>query len=1191
MSVSLSINNLFQRASLFSESARILSVLALLVIASLINIPLSAQIGGTGSIQGVVSDSTGAVIPGATVVAKNVATSVTTTRQTTDAGFFVLSPLPAGEYSVTITAGGFQTLVQEHLIVDALSSLGFNATLKIGTAVEQVTVTGAPPALNTVDASMTYTMRNDLYQALPLAIGVGGSSGNIGRDPLQFLTLLPGVTGFTGQSAGTVMGIPSSGSAHAQEVYVEGMPLTNPVLQGETRYLQEGMSLEAVEQFQLVTAGAPVQYTGQGATNFVLKSGTNELHGSVYEYFRNTDLDARTFFSAQRPQEEQNEFGVAIGGPIKKNKIFFYGTYNGFVKRTYSVPSLFSLPTLAERTGNFSGVPTPIYDPQTTNCSGGPCIRQQFAGNIIPTSRLSPISNYLQGPLPTPRNDNLTSNYLSTNPLNFNLNATTDKVDWNISDKHRFYIMYSHGQKSNVLPGPYSLTTLPYPYGDGRGINEIPTMAQVKYTWMASPNLLNQIGYSFSRLWVPIVNVTIDGDWMNKAGAVGLPAGEAASAFPVISWTGPNVPTNWRGSNSPAFNQAMNTFSLLDNLEWTHGKHSVTLGGQIQWLQENVTNQTYGSTASWAFSNNQTAGFGPTGTLLTSTGNAYASYLLGAISTNSITDAAVSEVGPRFRTYNLWVQDTYKITPRLTLTLGLRWDVNTPWRDVQNHLSWLNPTTPNPAVGGFSGALEFAGYGPNSCQCQNNIADYYRGFGPRGGIAYTLDSKTVLRAGYMMTYTRQGGSGGIGSSTGTGLLGYVANVAYNSPDTYSPAYDWDNGVPPYQKAPFFSQSLNTGFNTATGAQAGSITWGNPQYSAHPPRFQNWNFSIQRAITETLTLDVSYVGSNAHYLSSSPLGLNGPALGIWSDQINPMYLALGNLLNASATPANVAAARSMFPGISLPYPNFVGTISQMLRPFPQYSNISVPWGQGGNTNYNSLQIVGRKTFSHGLIVQGNFTWAKALTNMMYTGGQQSGYISQKAQTTDPAAAMNLVASYELPFGEGHRIAGNNAILRAIASDWQLSGVFTYRSGTAFGLIGANCNLPNAGSCYANFNPNFSGPVRINGDYGNGNLLSSTPPVFLDKNAFVSPAPYTYGNTPPVLAYGLRNPSIWNPNISLRREFKITERWRFRLQTDAINIFNHPLFGGPNINTTSPGFGQVTSQSNGARVVQFNARVIF
>ncbi len=1051
---------------------------------------LAAQVGGisgSGSIQGSVSDASGAVIPGATVRVLNVATGLENVRQTTDSGNYVVSPLQAGEYKISISATGFESLVQEHILVDALSVVGFNAKLKVGAASEQVTVSAAPPQLNTVDASMTYTIRNDLYQALPLTMGVGGSANNIARDPTQFVTLQPGVTGYSGQSGGTVMGIPigSSGSGHSEEVYVEGMPLTNPVLQGETRYLQEGMSIEAVDQFQLVGAGASVQYTGQGATNFTLKSGTNDLHAAVFEYFRNTDLDARTFFSTARPQEEQNEFGVTVGGPIKKNKIFFFGSYDGFRRRTNSTPAVFTIPTMAERAGDFSALPVVNYDPASQMCtSAGVCSRLPFTGNIIPASRISAASNFLQANLPTPRNNSLTNNFISSNPVNFNINETTDKVDWNLGDKHRFYAMYSHGQKSNT--SLYSLATLPLPYGDGRQINEIPTMAQAKYTWLPTSNLLNQIGLSFSRLWVPIVNVTINGDWMQKAGVTGLPPGEAASAFPVLSFAGPNAPTSWRGSNSPAFNQAMNDLTLLDQAEWTKGKHALVFGFQTQWMSENILNQTYGSTASWGFSNNQTAGFGPTGTLLTTTGNPYASYLLGAVNTNNITDAAVTEVGPRFRTYGLWVQDAYKVTPRLTINLGLRWDYNSTWKDVADHLSWLNPTIPNAAVGGFPGILQFAGYGADSCQCRDNIAAYYRGFGPRAGVAYSLDSKTVLRAGYMMTYTRQGGSGGYGSSTGTGLLGYVANVSFASPNTYDSAYNWQNGVPSYQKAPFFSPSLNTGFNTATGATAGSITWGNPQNSAHPPRFQNWNFSVQRAISSTFTVDVSYVGSNAHFLSASPLGLSGPALGYWSDQMPPMYLALGNLLNASATPANVSAAQAIFPGIALPYPNYVGTISQMLRSFPQYSNVSVPWGQGGNVNYNSMQVVTRKTLSQGLVVQANFTWAKAMTNM---NSLRSGYITQEAQTTDPAAALNLLFAYRLPFGKGHRFADGNAVVRKLASDWEFSGVFTYRSGTGFGFITAACNLPNAGTCYANFNPSFSGPVRINGAYGSGDLLGA------------------------------------------------------------------------------------------------------
>jgi len=1149
--------------------------------------PLGAQVGGSGSIQGVVSDSSGAVIPGATVVATNVATGVETTRQTTEAGFYVVSPLPAGQYTVTVSAAGFQKLVQERVMVDALSPVGFNTTLNVGGATEQVTVSAAPPALNTVDASMNYTMRNAAYQALPLAMGYGGSANNIARDPTQFVTLLPGVTNYGGQSAGMLFGLPlGSAAGHTEEVYVEGIPLTNPVIQGETRYLQEGLSIEAVDQFQLVGASAPVQYTGQGATNFTLKSGTNQLHGAAYEYFRNTDLDARTFFAAARTVEHQNEFGTTIGGPIKKNRIFFFGTYDAFRKRTATIPTLFTIPTVSERTGDFSGFPVAIYDPQTTNCSSAPCTRQPFANNTIPSSRLSPISGYLESFLPTPRNAALTSNFLASNPSNFNINATTEKVDWNLSDKHRFYVMYSHGQKSNI--SKYSLATLPIPYADSRDVNEIPTTAQLRHTWVPTPQLVNQISLGFARLWVPETNTTIDGQYMSKAGIKGLPHGEADSQFPVITWSGPNTPTGWRGGNSPTFNQAMNSVTLADNVEWTRGKHSVTMGLQAQWMSENIRPETYNNTASWNFSNTQTAGFNSAGTLLATTGNAYASYLLGAVNSNSITDDYVTEVGPRFRTYSWWVGDTYKLTPRLTLNVGLRQDLNTPWVEVSNHLSWLNPTIPNTAIGGFPGILQFAGYGPDSCQCRDNIAMYYRAFGPRGGFAYSLTPKAVLRGGYMMTYTRQGGAGGAGANTGTGRLGYVANPSFSSLDNgISPAYFWDQGVPSYQKAPFYDPTLNTGYNT-TIAQGGSVTWGNPQHSGQPPRFQNWNFSAQYAVTSTFTLEGSYVGSNAHYLSGNVMGLPGAALGYWSDQMDPKYLALGNLLNSSATPANVAAAKAMFPEIGLPYPNFAGSISQMLRPFPQYSSVSVPWGNVGNENYNSLQVVGRKTYSHGLIVEFNYVWAKAFSDLLTN---RSGYVDEKSQTTDPASSLNVIFAYRLPFGKGQKFTGGGAVVQAIASRWELSGVTTYRSGTGFGAISAACNLPNAGTCYANLNPNFSGPVRINGAYGSGDLLGANPPVFLNVNAFASPAAYTYGNTPPTLIDGLRNPANWNQNVSLRREFRLREGLMLRFQGDAINVINHVIFSGPSTNITSTGFGKITAQANLARVVQFNARITF
>jgi len=616
-------------------------------------------------------------------------------------------------------------------------------------------------------------------------------------------------------------------------------------------------------------------------------------------------------------------------------------------------------------------------------------------------------------------------------------------------------------------------------------------------------------------------------------------------------------------------------------VQWTRGKHSLTFGAQIQWLQANEKPQTYGSTASWTFSNTQTAGFSATGTLQTATSNPYASFLLGSVNSASIVDAWVSSVGGRLRPFAWWVQDNFKVTPRLTLNLGVRHDLFTPWKEVRDRMSWLDPTLPNPAIGGYPGALVFAGNGAASCHCRNNVPLYPWSIGPRVGLAFSMTRITVVRGGYAINYTHKGAGGGYASgSTGTGLLGFVARPSFNSLDNgISPAFIWDNGVPPYQKAPFFDPSLNTGFTT-TVAQGGSITYGNPSEAGRPPRYQNWNFGIQHSLTPTLTLDVSYVGSNGHFLG-------GGSRGIWSNQIDPKYLVLGNLLSSTATAASVAAAQRIFPGIGLPYGNFAGSISQMLRPFPQYSGITDVWGNVGNVNFNALEIIGRKTLSHGLVVNFNYTFNKTFDDLT----NRSGYFSDKAQGVDPSHVLNVMFAYQSPFGKGHRFAGSNAVARALASNWLISGVTTFRSGTGFGSIGAACNVPNAGGCYADYNPAFSGQVRINGDYGSGDLLGTNAPAFLDKNAFASPAAFSYGNTPRTLALGLRNPARYNQDLSLRRDFAIREGLSFRIQADAINAFNLVNFSGPNLTITSAAFGKITAQANLPRVVQFTARLSF
>jgi hypothetical protein len=1164
-----------------SYSILIAGIAALLLMPN----PLASQISGSGSIQGVVSDSSGAVVPGATIVATNNATGVKTERQTTGAGLYNLSPLPPGEYTVTVSITGFQTLTQQHVVVDALSVVGLNLTLQVGSSTQEVTVSAAPPQLNTTDASLGQTMRNEVYTLLPLQMG------NAPRDPTAFAQLMPGVTTSpaTGNTSGNVLGAQD----HSQEIYVEGLAVTNPVGQGESRTLGLGVSVEAVDQFQMETAGTAVMYNGQGAANFVLKSGTNQFHGAAYEYFRNTDLDARGFFSPTTPIEHQNEFGFNIGGPIKKNRLFFFANYDGFRFTQTPRSSLMTIPTLAEQSGNFSAFPATIFDPRSTDCSHGPCARQPFARNIIPADQLSAISKNFQSFLPAPTNGNIQSNYLGTVPVGYHDNSTTDKVDYSLNEKNTFYVLFSHGHRSQTTA--YRGNTLPLPYASTRFVDEYPTTAQAKYTYVATPNLINQLSYGFSRFGVPISNATIAGNYPVKAGLTGLPPGEAAGAFPEIAWGGPNPPDAWRANGGArAFNDISNTFTLQDNVQWTRGKHAITLGFQIQWLQINEKQRTYGSLATWNFSNLQTAGFNSAGTLVATTGNAYASYLLGLVNSANVVQDSVVETGGRYRDYSWWVQDNFRVTPRLTLNLGLRHDIWLPYVEVLNRESFFNPTAPNPAAGGRPGILEFYGNGADSCHCQTTVDTSYKNFGPRLGLAFSITDKTVIRAGYSIMYTHRGAVGGRGGGRfGTDVLGYSANPSFTSPDQgISPAFNWNNGVPAYQQPPFFDPTFGTAFN-GTASIAASPTYGDPAIGGIPPRYQNWNLSIERALTRSLTLGAAYVGSNGHFLG-------GGGRGIWSDQIDPKYLVLGNLLQQQATPANIAAANAILPGIALPYPAFTGSISQMLRPFPQYSGLTDVWGDVGNSNYNSLQITGTQGLSHGLTFNFNYTYARAFDD---TGANtivaqtfapmRSAYNwkTEKALSQLPPHALNVLFAYELPFGKGKKFATGRNIVDALVGSWQLSGITMYRAGVPIGTFGAACNLPNAGTCYANYNPNFQGPVRINGGYGSGDLLGSNPPAFLDKNAFASPASFTYGNTPRSAAFGIYNPGTFAQDVSLRRIFPIHESVKLTFQADAFNVFNQVMFGAPATNITSANFGKITSQSNGPRSLQLSARVTF
>jgi hypothetical protein len=1168
-----------------------------LAVIFLVEMPLYAQLAGTGTIQGTVTDPSGAVIPGATVTATSAATNSHYLQKSSSSGFYSLSALPPGEYSITTSAPGFESITQEHVIVDALQIESLNVPLRIGSSGATIEVTATPAALDVSDATLGSSIRNDLYTALPLAMN--GQS----RDPTAFIALVPGVQAITNVPAGTAYASFNGGQPYQNEIYVEGMPQPDGAVGGETRFLSLSISVEAIDQFQVETNDPPSMYQGQGVENYTLKSGTNAFHGAAYEYFRNTVLDAAGYFATKTPVEQQNEFGVNMSGPIKKNKIFFFGSYDGYYYRSTTIPAYQSIPTLKERTGDFSEFPQTIYDPNTTTCSntGTNCQRTAFQGNMIPAGRLSPVAQAFESYLPAPTNSAIQNNYLAVQPIALHISNTTDRVDWHINDKHLLYGFFTHGQYTTI--GLAGITagrdSLPVPYVDSRIVDEVPTSAQVHDVYTISPTLVNQFGYSFNRLWIPIISASASGAYPQKAGLTGLPAGLASLQFPSITWSGTNAPINWADQATTAQTDAFNGFTVEDNLQLVRGRNSITVGGQAQWIEVNQDSPLTGTGASFTFSNSQTTNFSSSGSLSSAAGHPYASFLLGALNSGAVTQNAVVTTGGRWKADSLYVQDDIKVNSQLTVNAGLRYDVMGVFHEVLNRLSNFNPNISNPAIGGYPGALQFSGNGPYSCNCATQVKTHYNEFGPRIGFAFTPFAKTVLRGGFAIMYGQQGALGGR-NYIGTGQLGYTASPSFVSTGNGAPAFFWntdpgaptvyasiyEGGVPPYTPPPNISPTVNTGnYVGQPTAGPGSITYGDPNIGGLPATYDNISFGVERALTSNMTFSLAYSGSIGHHITDS---LGRPGI---SSQINPKYLALGALLNSPANPANVAAAAAIIPGVALPYANYTGSIGQMLEPFPQYSSVSDTFENIGGTNYHSIMVGLRQQLARGLTFNFSYVRSKEMDNIA-TARTAYNYPAEYAiGTIDRPNVVTANFSDKLPFGAGHRLGGSNRLESMLVGGWQISGIYTYGSGLPLSITGTGCTTPfTGGVCIPNANINFTGSLRLNGgpEHPQGSVIGTS---FISAGAFATPAAYTFGTLSRDAPFGLRSQATWDVDMTVRRQFDLGDRFKFIFSVSAFNLSNSVQFGGLTTSINSSAFGDITTQANAPRKLQADARITF
>jgi hypothetical protein len=1280
--------------------------LFLLAVTLLIATPvaLNAQTAGEGTISGTVTDSSGALVPNATVIATNVATNVATTRTSSSAGLYTIAPLPPGTYSVTVEAKGFRTLRQQNLAVNALSVLGFNPVLTVGETTETVEVTAAPPVLDTSTATLGLVMENETYSNLPLQMN------NAQRDATAFGSLAPGAQG------GARLPIIGGTGNYLGQLYLDGMPAETISQQGDNRLVSNAVDLDAVDQFQVVTSTPPAEYSGAGSMNFTMKSGGLKYHGQVSDFVRNTVFDAWSFTAkaattknsagqtvpAPKPVEHQNELSASVGGkvPFTHEKLFFFFAYDKFHERKGANYSFYTIPTTLMQTGDFTelGSAAVIYDPTTNACSGSSCTRAAFQGmknglptnNVIPASYLSPISKAMQSFLPAPTNSATVNNYLGGQPSGFDNHVINYRVDYDLSAKQRISTvgaLGTVGYVNNYSSGGSGATAygfLPLPYVGGDLADIFPKVFDVQHTYTVSPRMVNQFKYGFVRFFQNIQDATqgIAQYSPTTLGITNLPAGQAGEEFPGSQFSqagGVSTSlTGWTQNGNAAATQLTtpNNYTIVDNLQWLKGRHALTFGLQFQWQQINNANPaTYTGVLTLSYNPITTATYGtptsPSSQLNSTTGYSYASYLLGAVGgTPSIGLQPVSEEGGRYRPISPYVEDSYKVNSKLTLDLGLRWDYFPPYREVNDHWTFLNPNITNAATG-TPGMLQFAGnYGGAgvSCGCRTPVQTWWKNWGPRVGLAYAADDKTVFRIGFGMVFSEAGGVGGRGGAfNGTGQTGF--NVTATGPAETTnglgagPSFYLNNGSYftsigkantslfgagyAYPTAPTPSvaaQILNTGnylnaSNKVVTAQG--VSFADPYISGRAPEFNFYNAGIQRAITKDMTIAVNYVGDQSHFLINSTNSGTGTARGYWSNQLNPIYLAgLGGvtgvnatgakvpILIAPATPANVATAKAAMGGVNIPtfFQNAAATapttstltIAQGLVAFPQYSGVTDTWGSNvGNFSYNSFQVTLLQRFSRGLSFNINYTYSKNIgddgtfrsgfdiPSSAVSGGGQSwkqDRIERSWTTVSGPQSLHAFGVYQLPFGKGH-LGNDSMLVRALASGWQLSGIYTYASGTPMAVTWNGCtgtNYPGQGQCMPDLNPAFLGKsARLNGSFGTGpngtvfTNLGGTGIKYVDSTAFNVPQAqavsgqniYLLGNAPRTRPLNLNNPGTQNFDSSLRRSFGLPREMALVFEVDCLNTWNKVTFSAPATTFGASTFGTIAGIANSPRDFQF------
>ena len=1203
------------------------------------------------TVSGRIQDPNGAVIPAAKVTALNVSTGVATAVNSAADGNYTIPFLIPGNYIISADAQGFKTAQHTNVILHVGDKLEVDLTLPVGSVTQVVTVKDTPPLLETGTATRGELIGGESVEKLPL----------VGRNPFMLAQLVPGVQ-FQGNPA---FQRPFDNGDNANFSIGGGLRQSNSFLidgapddavsdaAGDRSHANLNVayipSVDATQEFKIVENFYDAQYgrTGGGIFNVSTKAGTNEFHGDAYYYLRRYQLDANSVSNKAAglprysldPVTKGNlgghtldDWGGTAGGPIRiphlyngKDRTFFFASYEHY-HEVQPTPTLTSVPTLAERQGDFSAAGEPIiYDPWSTrlDANGNCCIRDAFPGNVIPPDRLksSPGLQLANAyPKPNVGTGLLVNNYSTgANTSEDHFQNFLVRVDQNFSDKERMYFRYAHGRRNQIDHGAYNFTGPLYDSQDPLGRSN--DSAVVDSVTAFSPRVLMDLRASLARYTEVVARSAVMGYDDTQLGFSQNFNGERFVPVPprISMGNQSNIPD--AGTRNPRFGIST-VIGFQPSVQMLYGKHSIHIGADVR----NIAFGTGGGSfvyggGAFAFNANFTQA-NPTASYNGTSGSPVASLLLGAPAASNSSINSIISYTPRLL-YRWWyqgyyVQDDIKVSNKLTINAGIRYDIEGSPAESQNRMNrGFDVTDPSPLAGiaqtapasecpacqHLVGGLYFAGVGGQSTAAFNT---QYGHIQPRIGAAYQLFPNTILRGGFGMFYLPEaafGAAQGFAQDTA-----YISNniAGGTTPDLYTPRGADLNAPPLTNPFPTVLQPAGSSLGLATFLGQ-SIVFNNTNRKI--PRADQWSFGVEQQLPYAIKADLSYVGMHTQDINTNDNDAGGARnLNVLSAaQISSVQQTVAasptgtNSTYQTASQYLGTAVANPFAG-NIPNTNLNGaTLSrqQLLLPYPQFLSVNFGQESVGQLWYNAAQITVEKRYQNGFSIMGSYTWSKTEEALAFLNPQDPAP-HKNIGVTDRPQHLVISALYELPFGKGHRLlSGVSRPMDLLVGGWQLNYIETIQSGLPVGLPG-NVNLignPQSSSKSRKtwFNPCVQLAPSFNSSTG-----SYTPGATSSQGQASSCSPVWQVINSSHLDYrqsgfyngGIRNPNAPNTDLSLIKALRFTERYSGQFRLEAFNLTNTWVPSGPNTNATGGAFGTIpNSQSNISRQVQLAFKFLF